>query len=142
MKIRNAKEKDLKEIVNIFITESKKRPYLQKWTKKGATNDFKPFLKKKELWVAVLNEKVIGFILIGITPSNKKIAYISEIWVTGNYQGKGVGKDLLVFVEKYYKKKGVNRIKLTSYNKSKAFDFYKKLNYKISKEVTLLEKKL
>ena len=86
MKIRNAKKEDLNEIVSIFITESKKRPYLQKWTKKSATNDLKPFLKKKELWVAVLDEKIVGFILVGVTSSNKRIAYISEIWVIENYQ--------------------------------------------------------
>lgn len=142
MEIRNAKKEDLKEIVSIFVTESKKRPYLQKWTKKSATNDLKPFLKKKELWVAVFDEKIVGFILVGVTSSNKRIAYISEIWVAENYQGKGVGKSLLVFIEGYYKKKGVERIRLTSYNKSKAFSFYKKLNYKMSKEVTPLEKKL
>jgi len=142
MKIRNAKKEDLKEIVGIFVTESKKRPFLQKWTKKSATDDFKPSLKKKELWVAVLDEKIVGFILVGITSSNKKIAYISEFWVTKNYQEKGVGKSLLEFIEKYHKKKGVDRIRLTSYNKSKAFGFYKKFNYKMSKEVTPLEKKL
>jgi ribosomal protein S18 acetylase RimI-like enzyme len=142
MKIRNAKKEDLKEIVSIFVTESKKRPFLQKWTKKSATDDIKPFLKKKELWVAVLDEKIVGFIMVGITSSNKKIAYISEIWVTENYQGKGVGKSLLKFIEKYHKKKGVDRIRLTSYNKSKAIGFYKKFNYKVSEEVTPLEKKL
>jgi len=142
MKIRNAKKEDLKEIVSIFVAESKKRPYLQKWTKKSATNDFKPFLKKKELWVAVLDEKIVGFILVGVTSSNKRIVYISEIWVAENYSGKGVGKSLMVFIEGYYKKKGVERIRLTSYNKSKAFGFYKKLNYKMSKKVTSLEKRL
>jgi len=142
MKIRNAKKEDLKEIVDIFVAESKKRPFLQKWTRKSATEDFKPFLKKKELWVAVLNEKIVGFILVGITSSNKKIAYISEFWVRRNCQRKGVGKSLLEFIEKYHKKKGIEKIRLTSYNKSKALDFYKKFNYKVSKEVSPLEKKL
>jgi len=142
MKIRNAKKKDLKEIVRIFITGSKKPPYLQKWTKKSATDDLKPFLKKKELWVAVLNEKIIGFILVGISSSNKKIAYIDELWVTENYQRKGIGKSLLEFIEKYHKKKGVDKIRFTSYRKSKASGFYKKLNYEESKECILMEKKL
>ncbi len=142
MKIRNAKKEDLKDIVSIFITESKKQPYLQKWTKKSATDDFKPFLKKKELWVAELDKKIVGFIMVGITSSNKKIAYISEFWVTKNYQEKGVGKNLLEFIEKHHKKKGVGIIRLTSYNQSKALGFYKKMNYKTSKNVTPLEKKL
>ncbi len=142
MEIRNAKRGDLKEVVNIFMIGSKKRPFLQKWTKKNVTNDFNSFLKKKELWVAVLDKKIIGFIIAGISSSNKRIAYINEFWVAENYQGKGAGKSLLAFIEKYHKKKGVDIIRLTSYSKSKAFDFYKKLNYKESKELILLEKKL
>jgi len=142
MKIRSAKKRDLKEIVEIFVTESKKRPYLQKWTKKKATDDFKPFLKKKELWVAEVDKKVVGFIMIGITSSNKKIAYVNEFWVTKSYQGNGVGKSLLAFAEKDHKKKGVGMIRLTSDSRSKALSFYKKLKYKASKENILLEKKL
>lgn len=159
MKIRNAKKEDLKEMVAIFITESKKRPFLQKWTKKSATEDFKPFLKKKELWVAVapkgvpsaqmasagadkVGNEIVGFIMVGTVASNKKVAYISEFWVTEKCQGKGVGKSLLEFVEIYHKKNGIEKIRLTSYNKSKAFGFYKKQGYKANEEVTPLEKKL
>ncbi|MAH51130.1 hypothetical protein CMI37_35260 [Candidatus Pacearchaeota archaeon] len=142
MKIRWAKKQDLKEIVSIFMTGSKKRPYLQKWTKKKVTDNFKPSLKKKELWVAVLNGRVIGFVLAGLSSANKRIAYIDELWVTEKYRGKGVGKSLLAFVEGFYKKKGVNIIRFTAYIKSKASGFYKKLNYKASKEVVLLDKRL
>ena len=142
MKILEAEGKDLKEIVNIFIIGSKKRPYLQKWTKKKATDMFKLSLKKKELWIAVLDKKVIGFIFAGVSSANKKIVYVDELWVIEKYQGKGTGKSLLLFVEEYHKKKGVNIIRFTAYSKSKATGFYKKLNYKASKDVVLMEKKL
>ena len=78
MKILEAEGKDLKEIVNIFIIGSKKRPYLQKWTKKKATDMFKLSLKKKELWIAVLDKKVIGFIFAGVSSANKKIVYVDR----------------------------------------------------------------
>ncbi len=142
MKIRNAKEKDLKEIVDIFMAGSKKRPFLQKWTRKKVIDCFSPFLKTKELWVAIIDENVVGFIIAGISSANKRIAYIDELWVTENYQRKGIGKSLSAFVEGHYKKKGVDVMRFTAYRKSKAVGFYKKLNYKASKDVVLLEKKL
>ena len=142
MKIRNAKKGDLKEIVNIFMMGSKKRPYLQEWTKKKVIGFLKPSLKKNELLVAVINENVVGFILAGPSSANKKIVYIDELWVAENYRGKGIGKSLLAFIEKYHKKKGVDIMRFTAYSKSKASSFYKKLNYKVSKEVVLLDKKL
>ena len=142
MKIREAKEKDLKVIVDIFMIGSKKRPYLYKWTKKKVIDMFKPSLGKKELWVAVLDENVIGFIFAGVSSANNKIVYVDELWVIEKYQGKGTGKSLLLFVEEYHKKKGVNIIRFTAYSKSKATGFYKKLNYKASKDVVLMEKKL
>lgn len=140
--IRWAKKEDLKEIVNIFITGSKKRPYLQEWTKKKVIGFLKPSLKKNELLVAVIDGNVIGFILAGPSSANKKIVYVGELWVTEKYQGKGIGKSLLVFIEKYHKKKGVDIMRFTAYNKSKASGFYKKLNYKMSKDVVLLDKRL
>lgn len=142
MRVRFAKKEDLKEIVSIFMAGSKKRPYLQKWTKKKVIDSFSPFLKTKELWVAVIDEKVVGFIIAGVSSANKRIAYIDELWVTEKCQRKGVGKSLLLFVEKYHKKKGVNIMRFTSYSKSKAVGFYKKLNYKASKELVLIEKRL
>jgi len=140
--IRCAKDKDLKEIVNIFVAESKEKPYLQKWVKKKVIDDFKPSLMKKELGVAIIDEKIAGFILAGISSANKKIVYIDELWVTKKYQGRGISKGLLALVEEYHKKKGVDVIRFTAYYKSKATGFYKKLNYKPSKEVVLMEKKL
>lgn len=142
MKIRKAKQGDLKYIIDIFMVEGRKRPYLHKFTKKKLTNTFKPALKKKEIWVAEIDKKIIGFIWGGFSSVSKKIVYIDDLWVMKNYQDNGVGKELLVFVERYYKKKGVNKIRLTSYIKSKAFGFYEKLNYSPSKDLVLVEKRL
>jgi len=142
MKIRKAKKKDLKYIIDIFMTEGKKKPYLHKFTKKKLTDTFGSALKKKEMWVAMIDEKIVGFIWGGFSSVSKKIVYVDDLWILSKYQGRGIGKELMAIVEKYYKKKCVNIIRLTSYTESKAFGFYKKLNYKPSKKLVLLEKKL
>ncbi|GEM_PF-1177636 len=142
LKIRKAKRDDLKEVVDIFIIENKKKPYSLKWNKKIATNDFRDVIKKKEMWVGLVDSKLVGFIWAGVTSYDNKILYVSELWVKESFQGCGFGKNLLSVVEKYYKSKGVKLVRLTTNQKAKAFGFYKKLNYKSSKELILLEKKL
>ncbi|MCD4771152.1 GNAT family N-acetyltransferase [archaeon] len=142
MKIRKAKKEDLKDIIEIFRTESRKSPYYQKLTNKKIIETFKPALKKKEIWVAVIDEKIVGFIWGGLSSVSKKIVYIDDLWVTKKYQREGIGKKLLALVEKFYKNKEVHTVRFTAYTKSKAFGFYKKLNYRPSKKLVLLEKKL
>jgi len=142
MKGRVAKAEDLKDIVSIFMAESKRRPYSHKFTKKKVVGAFGPALKKKEMWIAMIDEKVVGFIRGGFSSASKRIVYIDDLWITKKHQGNGAGRELLALVEKHYKKKGVDKIRLSSYTKSKAFGFYDKLNYLPSRELILLEKKL
>ena len=142
IKIRKARKEDLKDIINIFMIEGKKHPYLHKFTKKKLIETFMPALKKKEMWVAEIGGKIIGFVWGGFSSVSKKIVYIDDLWILSDFQGKGIGKELMAVVEKYYKKKGVNKIRLTSYTESKAFGFYKKLNYRPSRNLVLLEKNI
>ena len=74
--------------------------------------------------------------------NNKKKAYIKELWLRPNYQGKGIGKTLVEFIENKYKKKGVNIIRLVAKRSAKAFKFYKKIRYREYKELVFMEKKL
>ena len=105
-KIRKARSGDLKEIAKIMMEESVKKPYNEKFTPGSAKKDVLGFFKDS-LYVATYEEKVIGFIASHIVNSDKTKAYIDELWIRSGYQGKGVGKMLVKFVEDMYKKKGL-----------------------------------
>ena len=141
MKIRKAKKVDFKGIAEILIKESSKKPYNEKYTLKTALKEINE-LAKNELYITTNEKEIIGFIASTITTDNKKKAYIRELWLKPIYQGKGLGKTFVRFIEEKYKKKGVNIIRLVVKKNAKAFNFYKKVKYKEYKELIFMEKKL
>ena len=59
MKIRKAKKEDLKEIVEIFITEFRKKPYNEKWSEKKALKKINDYYKNGIIILGEESEKVI-----------------------------------------------------------------------------------
>ena len=101
MRVRKARKGDLKEIAKIMMVESAKKPYNEKYTIKSAVKESKEFFKN-ELYVAVNEKEIIGFIASHIISSDKKKGYIDELWLKVAYQGKGVGKMYYALVPLYY----------------------------------------
>jgi len=141
MKIRKALKKDLKEIAKILMKESSKKPYNEKYNFKTAFKEVTDMFKQ-DIYIAEDEKETVGFIASNITPDNKKKAYIGELWLKPSYQRKGIGKALVEFIEKMYKKKGVKIMRLVAKKNARAFNFYKKIKYKEFKEMVFMEKKL
>ena len=140
LKIRKAKDKDLKEIAKIMMVESAKSPYNERYTIKSAVKESKEFFKN-EIYVAVNEKEIIGFIASHVISSDKKKGYIDELWLKAAYRGKGAGKMLVKSVEENYKKNGISGIRLSTIKKAKAYGFYNKLQYKDA-ALVYMEKKL
>lgn len=60
-------------------------------------------------------------------------AELLSIGVSEDYQGKGIGKKLLLNLENELKEKGIKKLSLTTdyYNNDKAIQFYKGLGYNV-----------
>jgi len=141
VKIKKAKKRNFKEIAEILIKESSKKPYNEKYTLKTGLKEVND-LAKNELYIATNEKKIIGFIASSITPDNKKKAYIRELWLRPDYQRKGIGKALVKFIENKYKKRGVKIIRVVVKRNAEAFTFYKKIKYAEYKELVFMEAKL
>lgn len=72
------------------------------------------------------NEIIAGLILV---PSNDKLIKMRQVCVTNNMQGKGIGKELVLFVEAWAKENGYKQI--YCHARKNALEFYSKLDYKI-----------
>lgn len=143
MRIRRAAKEDLKEISDIFRKETAKRPYCQRWTQKTAFEKIEAFFKKSDIYIVVIDKKIIGFIILRITVGERgRGAYIEELWLKSDFQRKGIGKNLMNFIENKCKRIGVKSIGLISDKRSNAFRFYKKLKYKTHNNLVLMDKKL
>ena len=140
IKIREGKKEDLKDVSKILMEESVKKPYYEKFTPGSAKKDVLEFFENS-LYVAIYGEKIIGFIASHIVNSDKTKAYIDELWLKPKYQGKGIGKMLVKFVEDMYRKKGLSKIRLTTKKNAKSYGFYKKLKYRDA-ELVYMEKRI
>jgi len=141
MKIRKAKKSDIEEIANILREESSKKPYNERYSPKKSVQEVERLLKE-DLYVAVIDDIVIGFIASSVTRDDNKKVYIDELWLSLKYQKQGVGKALMTYVENRYKARGIKVIRLVTKKSSGAFKFYKKLKYKETTGMVFVEKKL
>ena len=140
MKIRKATLRDLNEISEVFRIETSKKPYVQGWNKKTSFNKINELFKKEDIYLAEIEKKIVGFIISRIKKG--KDAFVDEFWVLADYQGKGIGRALLKFLEKESKRRGIKNVTLIANKKAKAVDFYKKMGYKIKHELLYFKRKL
>jgi len=141
MKIRRAEKGDLKEIAEIFKNESNKKPYFQGWTEKTAHKKIINLFKEDEIYVSLVNEKIVGFIITKLN-RRKNEFYIDELWLRNTQQGKGIGSALLKYVEDLYSHKGVSTVTVMAHQKARAMDFYKKSKFKEKHTYVYLTKRI
>jgi len=142
MLIRQATLNDLKNIAEIFRIESVKPPYNKKKSPEKALKGIKEDSKANDVYVAVIDNKITGFIMVRADSGIKHQLWINELWILKEYQGRGIGKRLMNEVENIYKKRGIKIFKLVAHTeKGGARDFYKKLKYKEDKSMVYMEKR-
>jgi ribosomal protein S18 acetylase RimI-like enzyme len=129
IKIKEATKKDSKKISEIFLCGTKKKPYSMSWTEKSAFKKINELISTGDIFIALLDGKMVGFIAMRTSLAPRGyVSHVEELWLTEKYQGMGIGRKLIEFVEKKYKHK-VFALTLGSNKKSKAFGFYKKLGF-------------
>jgi ribosomal protein S18 acetylase RimI-like enzyme len=133
MKIRLAKDKDYAAIARLHrqtIRNVNARDYTEDqilaWSTRTNAERFRSSANKCKRWVAVEDDKVIGFCDYGLN---------GEFWglyVHKEYIGKGIGSHLLKVAEDSLKKLGFKKISLKATITAK--NFYKKQGYKVIKK--------
>jgi len=136
MKIRKANIKDAKKISELKsktlcrINKEYNQNQLNTWIKGETPTHIVKNIKLKDTFCLIENNKIVGVIDL-----NKNM--IGGLFIKYNLVGKGFGKKLMDFIEKYALKKGVEKAFL--YSTPYAVKFYKKLGYKtVSKGIWIL----
>ncbi len=141
MKIRKAKNEDIKAIAAIFRKEFGRKPYYEKWTEKTSLNKIKEYFKDYYTFVLEIEGMVVGFV-IGSTFLwyDGRRGMVDEIVVSSEHQNKGLGGRLINHIEEVFRKKGIKKTTLLSCKRSKAFQIYKKKGYKEEDLVAMIKK--
>ncbi|PIZ95427.1 MAG: hypothetical protein COX80_04465 [Candidatus Magasanikbacteria bacterium CG_4_10_14_0_2_um_filter_33_14] len=82
----------------------------------------------KERKILLRGKRRIGF--FQLKKVNKKLI-INGLFLSPNYQGKGIGKFIMTYFEKFAHKNKLKNIELQVWDNNPAKDFYKKNGYKI-----------
>ena len=142
MKIRKAKKSDFKEIARLIRTEYKKH-YNENWTEENAIKTLKYYKKIAKIFIAEKEKGAIGFVIFREEHYNKsKSIMIEELIVDSRSQGKGIGREIMDFVEEYSRKNKANFIWLLASKKARAFRFYRNIGYKYNAGTAYLSKEL
>lgn len=81
------------------------------------------------------NENILGFVTLKIKDGE---GFIGLIAVSSNFQGKGLGKKLLLKAENYCFLNNVNTLHIpTQFENIPACNFYRKLGYEISEKINV-----
>lgn len=87
---------------------------------------FRESIKKENTNIIYLDKKRIGFVNVS---QKRKVAYLNNIQIIPAFQGKGIGRLIMEFVEKKLRKSDAKKIKLQVFRKKPAVFFYQKLGY-------------
>jgi predicted GNAT family N-acyltransferase len=80
---------------------------------------------------AFITDKLVGCLMLKIV--NNKTLKLRQMAVNTTFQGKQIGKQLVLFAEHWGQEQGYNCIELHA--RESAIKFYEKLNYQTSSEV-------
>jgi GNAT superfamily N-acetyltransferase len=148
MKIRKFQDKDARKLSYLIrraLNEVNIKDYpksiIVRLSNHNAPSKLIEISRLKDIYVVVDDDRILG--TAGLENSN-----VFSVFVNPTYHGKGIGQRLMAHVERVAKKRGIDRLRLTS--SLTAVGFYKKLGYKKIKEVSdksvghqiIMEKKL
>ncbi len=136
MKIRRADEKDMPELVQVYL-EGYKGLEEYSYTHPDDVQAYLNWLFRRDvagIWVAEEDGKIVGF-LAGdgnwfSKREGKVVGAIHELVVLPEYRNKGIGKALVQKALEYFKSRGLDRAELWVGDENKqALEFYKSLGF-------------
>jgi mycothiol synthase len=108
-----------------------------------------PFFKYQEWFFAILNEKHVGYIGVGIdekynVEKNMKSGWILDIGVLKPYRRRGIGTRLMLQGMRTLKAKGMTTALLgvDDWNVTKAMELYEKIGFKVVRKDLTYERNL
>ncbi len=100
--------------------------------------DFEKMIQDKEIFVARIEDEIVGYIIINIKEKNnpsmryRKQLQIEAICVDEKNRGKGIGTELLEYVRKFGKENNCTDLYLTvNKENEKAIKVYEEFGFKV-----------
>ncbi len=92
---------------------------------------------RSSIAIAELNNKIVGYSVFNLNASEpfkvkERWCYISDLYVEKEYRRKGIGSELIKYIEEQAKQRDVKKIRLIIWKENEpAMEFYRKNDFKI-----------
>lgn len=87
----------------------------RQWAEKGSVESMSKRLQDTEVWVAELDDQIVGWIAV------RGNDYLDALYVAPEHTKRGIGTDLLKLVEAELRARGVDAIRADASRNSEAF---------------------
>ncbi len=136
-KIERAKEKDLKELVNVYL-EGYRGLEEYSYTHPDDVRAYMNWLWRRDsegIFVAKIDDRIVGFVAGDSNwfskREHRKVGAIHEIVVLPEYRRMGIGHALMERVLDYFRQRGLHVAELWVGDENyRAIEFYRKLGFR------------
>ena len=134
MSIRAIESSDMESISELYSSVFSSAPWNEPWNRENALVRLKHIFESNS-FVGLLNEtnkSVTGMVLGNTEPFlNGNTFHLREMCVSPDFQGQGIGQNLMHELHFKLKKTNVSGVYLTTRNDIKASKFYKSYGYNL-----------
>jgi ribosomal protein S18 acetylase RimI-like enzyme len=132
-KIRLAKRRDLKRIVQVYQEAYSAEPYNEVWETRNLTKKLKENWRSLDILVLEIDQSIEGFVMSEIFRWHDGLrVHIEDFGISKKYQRQQLGGQILEEMEKYFKERGARFVVLEVNEKAPAKKFYEKNGYRPS----------
>ena len=111
--------------IRTINSEDHSEAIIDAWSKGNTAAAYRKMMKERMQYVAIDHGKIIGF--VDLLPEGE----LTSLYVLPSWNGKGIGKQLLIFIEDVARKMGMKKLRCQSSENAKTF--YEKFDYRIIK---------
>ena len=142
MEFKEFGKEDLDNASELFVSIFNGAPWNDKWTFKTARKSLKDFIDTpKFIGITCYKQKELVGFLVGNREQwcEGEVFYLKEMGIKNNFQGKGIGTELIKSLREKLKGTKVNGIYLLTEKRSNAEKFYLKNGFNINEEMILMD---
>lgn len=126
----------LDECASILVSAFNREPWNEHWSIETAKKDLFWTLNTAGFMGFVCKrQEILGFAVGYCEQSDvTQVFYLRNLCVKADFQGRGVGNRLMLYLKETLKEMGIKMVYLITYNDERLIDFYRKHGYRVRSE--------
>ncbi|WNY28972.1 Acetyltransferase YpeA [Methanimicrococcus stummii] len=145
MKFSEFKPEHIPEVSDLFIKAFNAPPWNDTWTSETAAKRLAQQTSSPYTYglICEIDGQIAGMIVGNEEQYCDELCFeIREFCTSVDYRDRGVGKSLIRELEARLKERGITKVTLATIHGENTVGVYQKMNYEISNDIVMMEKKI